>query len=116
MNNLPIITVDINGKPGRLLIDTGASVSIIHTREANKYGFSTGKSKDPVFGIGGGTNALSTYNLRVTYRDSLIDTDFIALDLTDVKRNTGVVGILGSDWMKRNRVTVDFDNNIILLK
>lgn len=108
VNNLPVVTVDINGKSGRLLVDTGASVSIIHAKEAGRYGFSTGKAKDPIFGIGGGSDALTAYNVRVSYRDSIINTDFIALDIADVKRNVGVVGILGSDWLNRNKITIDY--------
>ena len=75
-NNLPVINAQINGMSVKLLIDTGASVSIIDT-----------------------------------------STEFCLLfkgtDLREFRKNNGIVGIIGADFLSKHNLVIDFYNRKI---
>lgn len=116
VNNIPLVEVEINGKRGRLLIDTGASQSLIDLTSADKYNFTTYKLDEHFHGIGGSTHIYDVRNIKVTYRDSLIRIPFKAADIKHLRTNYGIIGILGSDWLKRNNATVNYKTNLVTIE
>lgn len=115
VNSTPVITVDLNGKYARLLVDTGASLSILHKGGEDKYGFRTTTSEDNVSGIGGTIRQYNTFNVNISYKDSTLNIPFKAANLNAVHNSIYVDGIIGSDWLKRNDVIIDFRNNKLIL-
>lgn len=113
-NNLPIITLEVNGKMIRLLVDTGSTQNILDSNSKNYLNFSTIETYDIINGIGGHRNLEIVNNVTVKYRDSVIKIDFVAADLGNVANSLGIKGIVGSNFLEENGYLVDFVNNKLI--
>lgn len=113
-NNLPIITLEVNGKMIRLLVDTGSTQNILDSNSKNYLNFSTIETYDIINGIGGHRNLEIVNNVTVKYRDSVIKIDFVATDLGNVANSLGIRGIVGSNFLEKNGYLVDFVNNKLI--
>jgi len=113
--DMHFITVVVNGHQLKLLIDTGASKSILDISQSEKYGFSyIMLSKDQYVGIGGVQDIYVVYD----YKIDRIFVSFLGADLSEVRgwfENSGVSvdGILGSDFLQRHNCKIDFKKNIL---
>jgi hypothetical protein len=112
------VNVTLNDKTCLLLIDTGASRSLLNINKCNKYGFGYIKSeKINYIGIGG------VQDIYVIY-DYKIDDFFISMlgaDLEDVTRyfnedNIDIIGIMGSDFLNDNNAIIDYQNLKLYVK
>ena len=109
------ITVVVNGHKLKLLIDTGASKSILDISQAEEYGFSyLMLSKDQYVGIGGVQDIYVVYD----YKIDRIFVSFLGADLSEVrgwfeKSGVRVDGMLGSDFLERHNCKIDFTKNIL---
>lgn len=111
---MPILDVNINGKDAKLLLDTGASISIIDSSAVSEYDFNIyDKTNLNVSGIGGTIKLYYTDNTYTMSGVHTLDIDFKASNLTELRRNLGVVGVLGSDYLKENKLIIDFTNNTL---
>lgn len=115
-NNLPIITVDINGKYVKLLVDTGSTQNILDINSKQKLGFTTQKTHFSIGGIGGNRELETVQNTTVKYKGSILKIDFIAIDLSNVTASIGIQGIIGSGFLEENGYTIDFVNNKLIIK
>ncbi|MGA0846633.1 MAG: retropepsin-like aspartic protease, partial [Luteolibacter sp.] len=52
-NNSIFIDGKVNGKPARVLIDTGAGTSLLHTAYATDAGLEVGEMTETIYGVGG---------------------------------------------------------------
>jgi len=115
INDMHFIKVTFNNKSTMLLLDTGASKSLLDISQAEEYAFSYRKfSELQYIGLGGLTDIHNVYD----YRIQEIHIIFLGADLKEItdyfkKENIEIVGILGSDFIKMYNVIVDFKNNIM---
>lgn len=114
-NNLPIIKATINGKGVKLLVDSGASSSIIDYTLKDKLAFQTYNEDGGVTynGIGGSTQGHSVTNLALKYNDSILHVKFRAIYFKNVRNSLGVAGVLGSDYLLKNGLILDYTNKQI---
>lgn len=113
-NNLPVVSVTINGVHARLLVDSGASSSIIDSTTIDYYKFETYNGENVYFeGIGGGKQSLSVKRAVVKYGGSIIPIEFKAMDIKRLRETVGVSGVIGSDYLRKNNLVIDYGNRII---
>lgn len=110
-NNLPIVTLSINDKKVRLLLDTGANSNILDESLENKLKFKTYESDIIFNGIGGQQKSKIVKNIIVKYKDSIIKIKFKASDLTNIRKVIYIDGIIGSEFFNQNNIVIDYKNN-----
>lgn len=120
---IPIVKVQINGKPAWMIVDTGASITIVHAAKASYFGFEIARhteDKMDMTGLGGSTELLETYGCSLKLGDLTIKQRPKAQDLyrllSTIKAHDKItiVGILGADVLSRNKMTIDYSSNKIL--
>ena len=113
----------INGKTAKLLIDTGASNSCIHS-ELKEY-FNLKEKGDPFEAAGAGKDKVKAVLGHrcelILGRHKVKKHSFVLLDMqhinaTLVRENTAPInGILGADFLKKNRALIDYKNKTLTL-
>lgn len=114
-NNLPIINAHINGISVRLLVDTGASVSLIDTSTEFFLFFNRDYDVPTIIGQGMGGEAY-IYGIKdivLEYEGKVLYVDFKGTDLKNVRKNNGIVGIIGADYLSKHNLVIDFYNRKI---
>ena len=107
------LAVDINGKPSRLLLDTGASGILISSQLANLAGLKPGADV-PMGGFGAKPDATA----HVAYADSVKigEMEFHNCPLYIVDRlPTAVDGIIGTDVFANFLIELDFPTSTLVL-
>lgn len=116
--DLHFVNIKVNGKPGVLLVDTGASKSLLDINKAEEYGFETlFLSKNQYVGIGGVTDIYVIYNYKIEGPW----VTFLGADLSEIqeffnKDDVKIIGILGVDFLENNNCTLDFSKNKLYIK
>lgn len=116
----PIIEVSINGKPAYMLLDTGASLSLIDENRMKEYGFVKGASfAGKIVGIAGDSSGVyHTKKLQVDIIGIHI-CQFLTTDLSaianSVKKETGIhiTGIIGYPQIVAAEIKIMSDENYI---
>ena len=114
-NNLPIINAHINGIRVKLLIDTGASVSLVDT-STETFLFFTRDYDVPVIigqGMGGEAYIYGVKDIILEYEGEVLNVDFRGADLSDFRENNGIHGIIGSDFLIKHSLVIDYYNRTI---
>lgn len=109
----PLIAVEINGKAGAMLVDTGASMSIIDLGCMKEYGFKQrAKLGGTLTGIGGTQqDVYHTAGLSVAIHGIPLY-QFVTMDLSDIResirRNTGIriQGIIGYKQLEAAEISI----------
>ncbi|MBX2963532.1 MAG: clan AA aspartic protease [Cyclobacteriaceae bacterium] len=120
-SKIPIVKVMINGKPGWMIVDTGASITIVHAAKASYYGFKVARNdKTDLTGLGGRAVLLETYDcslqlgeLTIKQRPKAQDLHAL-LSMINAHDKVTIVGILGADVLSRYKMTIDYNNKLIL--
>ncbi len=111
----PLITVKINGKDARFIVDTGAFWNSMTPGSAAKYGLSLGPAPFGLImkGVGGSTMNISLGTAQdMTFADvALHHVQFIVMD----KGFGGEAGLIGENFLKQFDVEYDFANGVIRL-
>ena len=117
------VVARLSGKPARLIVDTGAGGTCIHSELLKKYKLNlTDKTKNGG-GVGTSTMKMTTvesHNLSLQGVD-LSPFKLIALDLSHViaglkkAKVEEIVGVLGADILHRRGAVIDYARGIILL-
>lgn len=116
-NNLYLIDILLNGKKTKLLVDTGASKSLLDISKSKQFGFGYKLiSIDKYVGLGGLTDIYAIYD----YNIDLFFITFLGVDLSEIifyfnKDGTRIVGILGSDFLIRTGAIIDYTTNKLYL-
>lgn len=113
-NGVPIIKTTVNGKGAKFIVDTGAEISIIDSSLRKHYGFRIKESDStPGVGLGGESSILGVSNCVLKYNDTIMPVRFKTADLTLLRWSIGVVGVIGSDYLKNNKLIIDYSRNEI---
>lgn len=111
-----IINVLINGKKARLVIDSAAGRSVIHSGRVNSFGIKkmTVVKRIEARGLGTSNHAVEQLQPPVMYIGKAIinNMPLISVDLTHVMEaggKRGFDGLLGSDFLKRHGAVIDFE-------
>ena len=115
-----IIAVEINGKAANMLVDTGASLSLIDIGRMKEYGFKKRtKLQGTISGIGGQQKEVwHTKDLDVKIQGIPLH-QFVTTDISDVcesiRKATGITvhGIIGLPQIKAAEMKIDAENGII---
>ena len=111
----PLITVKVNGKDARFIVDTGAFWNSITPGYAAKYGLSLGPAPFglTIRGVGGSTMDISLGTAQdFTFADvALHHVQFIVTD----KGFGGEAGLIGENFLRQFDVEYDFANGMIRL-
>lgn len=116
--NIHYINVTLNSLPASLIVDTGASKSMLDINQAKYYEFGFKiLIKDQYVGLGGLQNVYAVYDYEVNE----FFVPFVGTDLDEITkffRNDGVniVGILGSDFLSLHNMVIDFNKDVMYKK
>ena len=111
---LPLINVEINGVKAKLLIDTGANLSMIDYHVAEKYGFKVINIQDmEVTGVGGVRKVYHTMGVETYYNGEPMYVRFKSADMKNIRFQLGIVGIVGSDYLLQHEMIIDYKNKVL---
>ncbi len=119
-NNIIIVEAYVNEKWAKFVVDTGASISLLDFNQSKKYRFNY--SIDPetrLTGFGGRSKLMRTSDVSFQFKEvTNYHPNFFASDLSGLNRilsqhNQKILGILGSDFLKRNGAIIDYSANKI---
>lgn len=119
VTKVPIIKAKLNNKHCYLMIDTGASISILDITQSKKYNFKLTSVSNEVLGLGGKTNYYDLDNVNIELDSLQLETSFKGGNLNYLVRtiriNSGynIVGIIGSDVFKTHEFKIDYSTNSI---
>jgi hypothetical protein len=121
-----MVKMKINGKPANLIIDTGASKTVLDKTRISKYVKETDFKLHDKLSSGLGTNTMqsqSTLLKRIKIGDAEItDYTIVLLDLSHVNSSyeqlglKPVEGVLGSDILLQFNAVIDYEKKIMKLK
>lgn len=116
-----LTTAEINGKKAYLMIDTGASSSVIHIGKIDSLGLECRDKKGKASGIG-----TSNYDMKEVIVPEMIlnsvsysNPEFDGLDLFHVERvdhNQTLDGIIGGDFLEKYEAVIDYRKKAMFLK
>ena len=115
--DLHFVNIKVNGKSGKLLVDTGASKSLLDISKAEEYGFQYLLLGEQYVGLGGVTDIYIIYDYKIEGPW----VTFLGADLSHIqeyfnKDNIHIIGILGVDFLENNNCVLDFTNNTLYIK
>ena len=119
ISKVPIIKAKLNNKDCYLMIDTGASISILDIAQIEKYNFKLLKYNNDVLGVGGKSKYYELRDVNVKIDSLNLNNSFKGNNLNDlvkiIELNSGltIVGILGSDVFKEQGFKIDYLTNSI---
>ncbi len=99
-----------------MVLDTGCSHTVLHTKEAEKLGFNLKKAKKTIINTGS-----QTENAKEIVAEMIEALDHTVADLTltifDVNINRAkYVGYLGLDFFADKKLTIDFKKQLLILE
>ncbi len=116
-----LVTVTINDKKARFVVDTAAGASVIHTKQIKFLGLKTTKGNAKVRGLGTSTHTMENVNIpimtigKTQYRNPF----FVALDLSHVEiagDKDGFHGLIGSPFLQKYAAIINYEERTISLK
>ena len=117
-----IVAVKINGKSANMLVDTGASMSLVDDNQSGKYGYERrNKLSGTITGVGGEQSDVWHVKDIDVKLQGLPVYQFLMTDLSGVassiQEETGIdiAGIIGLPQIKDLEMKIDADNNLIKL-
>lgn len=119
ISKVPLVQTNLNNKSCYLMIDTGASISILDINQKKDYNFKVLKNSNFVLGVGGKSNYYNLENINLKLDTTFYNVDFKGNDMNvlvnTIENNTGIkiVGILGSDFFKQNEIIIDYSTNTL---
>ncbi len=109
-----IVNAYVNGLPVTLMLDTGASITVIKSRLVRSAGISIDHSHIVTLSTANGrTNApIANLNEIKLGNQTIAPFTVVVLDLEEL---AGVDGLLGMDFLGRYRFTIDREHNTLVL-
>jgi hypothetical protein len=115
-SNLLLVPLDINGKRGNFVVDTGAVTTVLSHAMAANLGV-TDKTPGAKMDLGlSGVGGFEGVVLRVpnvtvkTAKNTEIFPQMVSIDLKDISRMIGteIAGVVGFDFLEEYKVTLDY--------
>lgn len=110
----------INGKPARLLIDTGAGTSLLHIPYAESVGLKVGPLDEKIYGVGGEAPAGWTPVPTIQLGEAIFkDRQILATDLLKDKpegTKSREDAILGAEFMNKLDAVISYPDRRIFLR
>lgn len=116
--NMHFVSIVLNGKKGKLLIDTGASKSILDISKSEEYGFNYIPLSDQQYiGLGG----LEDIYIPFDYKVGNFAIPFLGANLSGIQSffnrdGIYIIGVLGADYLEKNKCIIDFKKNTLYVK
>lgn len=117
-----IVEGKVNGKEAFFLVDTGASVGLMDSNQRDDYGLVRGrKYNGTIIGAGGEMSNVRHCDTFLNIEDRVIP-QFLLADIEGVvesiNRETGVkiLGIISLPQMKMANISLDCNDNLIILE
>jgi len=113
---LPILSVQINGINARLLLDTGATVSLIDSSTIRKYNFniySLPEENMRLSGVGGTIYLYEARDVNVFFEGEPMNIKFKSANLRNLRYQLGIVGVIGTDYLNENKMVIDYKNKVL---
>lgn len=117
-NEMHFVDITLNGIKTKLLIDTGASKSLLDISQAETYGFEfIFLSKNQYVGLGGLQDIYTIYDYKVEeFYIAFLGADLSEVQTYFVKDGIHIVGVLGSDFLEKHKVSIDFSTNKLYIR
>jgi len=117
-NEMHFVDITLNGIKTKLLIDTGASKSLLDISQAETYGFEfVLLSKNQYVGLGGFQDIYVTYGFKVDeFYIPFLGTDLSEVQNYFIRDDINIVGVLGSDFLEKHKVSIDFNSNKLYIR
>lgn len=114
--SLVVIPVFLNGRgPYRFLLDTGATHSILSGSVAGELNIPAGRSETLI--TAGGRVAVSVSTIETIQIGSLrINQAQIAVTSADLLHALRVDGIIGADYLKQFKISIDYTHRLLSIK
>lgn len=122
LTNLPIVTFYQGDKKFNFLLDTGATLSVINQAALESITHTTTDKAGELFGVDGVKREVSYASINLAYKNKDYTEEFQVLDMQEaidqVKAESGVnmVGIIGSEFFRKYKYVLDFDELIAYSK
>lgn len=119
-NNLLFVKITFNDIPCLLLVDTGASKSLLDVNKAEEYGFNYIVIVDTTkkyIGLGGVTEIYIVFGYKVAeYHITFLGTDLYYINEYLKKDHIGIIGIMGGDFLNSHDAYIDYKKKILYYK
>lgn len=111
--SLVVVPVTINGRgPFRFILDTGASDSILSSAVADALAIPEGRSRRIL--TAGGAVPAQVRMLRIFKVGGVrLEEVEIAVMQADLMKTLQVDGVLGADYLRRFKVSIDYQNRLV---
>lgn len=106
LGGLNFVRLQYNGNDIFFLVDTGASVSVIFQSYVDKNEIIDSSTRIKINGISGSLVTRGSANISLQIRDINICHKFLVID----NFQSGIHGVIGSDFLQKHRAHVDFEN------
>ena len=122
LTNLPIVTFYQGDKKFNFLLDTGATLSVINQAALESIIHTTTNKTGELYGVDGVKREVSYASINLAYKNKDYTEEFQVLDMQEaidqVKAESGVnmVGIIGSEFFRKYKYVLDFDELIAYSK
>lgn len=122
LTNLPIVTFYQGDKKFNFLLDTGATLSVINQAALESITHTTTNETGELYGVDGVKREVSYASINLAYKNKDYTEEFQVLDMQEaidqVKAESGVnmVGIIGSEFFRKYKYILDFDELIAYSK
>lgn len=122
LTNLPIVTFYQGDKKFNFLLDTGATLSVINQAALESITHTTINETGELYGVDGVKREVSYASINLAYKNKDYTEEFQVLDMQEaidqVKAESGVnmVGIIGSEFFRKYKYVLDFDELVAYSK
>jgi clan AA aspartic protease (TIGR02281 family) len=111
--SLVVVPVRINGHgPYRFLLDTGASSSILSLSIAEGLGIPRARAYT-IITAGGNVSGTVRKLSALTVGNARLEDVEIAVANVPLLKTMNVDGVLGSDYLRRFKISIDYDNQVV---
>lgn len=120
-SNIPYVEVENNGHKFNLIVDTGCTISCIDENILDflRYTDNGETTEGVIFANGDSTDATKLVDINLTLNNKLFTESFNIVDFykmsKQVRDNFGITvrGLLGSEFLYKNKLILDFEESII---
>ena len=122
LTNLPIVTFYQGDKKFNFLLDTGATLSVINQAALESITHTITNKTGELYGVDGVKREVSYASINLAYKNKDYTEEFQVLDMQEaidqVKAESGVnmVGIIGSEFFRKYKYILDFDELVAYSK